>query len=416
MASSGLFLLLLQTLILNLAAELDDGRGIAETVSGIKDSEGRSSLHIAASEGNNAICVYLIDELKLDPNTKDDKGETPLHHSSIRGHHATTMFLLGRGANPDISNDKGLTTLHYAAYIGNKRIVRLLLIRAVNVDALSIAGTPLQRAACTGNLEVVKALLQHHANPNVCFPHVFSPLLASINVESLQCVKVLLEAGADPNAESIGLTPLTMAASQQDTEIIKCLLEAGADPNVTNLEGMSPLEIAAFHGDRQVFQLLFPVTAPIPKYSDWIFKGISHHLHSEEARIQREFKAKERFEEAKSKAKEAFLEKDYSAAMFLYTKAICEDPLDPILLSNRSLCWACLKNGQAALSDAMACIKLKPDWPKAHYRAGAAWSLLEKFGKAADSFFTGLKLAPDNTELQKAYQEAVEEQMKSVNV
>ncbi|KAL5711320.1 hypothetical protein ACHQM5_021789 [Ranunculus cassubicifolius] len=58
----------------NLAAELDDGRGIAETVSGIKDSEGKSSLHIAASEGNTAICFYLIDELKLDPNTKDDKG------------------------------------------------------------------------------------------------------------------------------------------------------------------------------------------------------------------------------------------------------------------------------------------------------------------------------------------------------
>ncbi|KAL5711321.1 hypothetical protein ACHQM5_021790 [Ranunculus cassubicifolius] len=83
------------------------------------------------------------------------------------------------------------------------------------------------------------------------------------------------------------------------------------------------------------------------------------------------------------------------------------DPLDPILLSNRSLCWASLKNGEAALTDALACIKLKPDWPKAHYRAGSAWRLLGEFGKAADAFFMGLKLDPINKELRKAYQLSV---------
>ncbi|KAL5711258.1 hypothetical protein ACHQM5_021733 [Ranunculus cassubicifolius] len=399
-----------------LAAELDDGRGIAETVAGIKDSEGRSSLHLAAAEGNVSICRYLIDELKFDPDLKDDKGDTPLHHASIRGRPNTTVLLIGKGANPDVTNDKGLAPLHYAAQIGDARVLRLLLSRAVNVDALSIAGTPLQRAACRGDLEAVTVLLHHHANPNICYPHVVSPLMASITVNSLQCVKLLLEAGANPNAEENGVTPLSMAASEQDAKIIRCLLKAGANPNVANREGMTPIEIAVFYGNCQGFQTLFPVTSPIPTCANWSFEGISSYLHSKEGRTQINLKAQEFFEETKSKAKDAFVEKDYNAAMFLYTKAMSHDPLDPILLSNRSLCWASLKNGEAALTDALACIKLKPDWPKAHYRAGSAWRLLGEFGKAADAFFMGLKLDPINKELRNAYQEAVEEHMKSVNL
>lgn len=53
------------------------------------------------------------------------------------------------------------------------------------------------------------------------------------------------------------------------------------------------------------------------------------------------------------------------------------DPTDATLLSNRSLCWIRLGQADLALADAKACKALKPDWPKACYREGAALRLLE---------------------------------------
>ncbi|KAF9619101.1 hypothetical protein IFM89_005115 [Coptis chinensis] len=61
-------------------------------------------------------------------------------------------------------------------------------------------------------------------------------------------------------------------------------------------------------------------------------------------------------------------------------------------------------NGYSALSDAKACIILRPDWPEAYYRAGTALSLLKKFNTAADTFLMGLKLDPGIKELQDAFQ------------
>ena len=58
-------------------------------------------------------------------------------------------------------------------------------------------------------------------------------------------------------------------------------------------------------------------------------------------------------------------------------QAIDFDPTDATLLSNRSLCWLRLGQAEHALADARACKALRPDWPKACYREGAALRLLQ---------------------------------------
>jgi hypothetical protein len=48
------------------------------------------------------------------------------------------------------------------------------------------------------------------------------------------------------------------------------------------------------------------------------------------------------------------------------------DNFDAKLLSNRSLCWLRMGDGQRAFDDAAKCKRLRPKWAKAHYRQGAA--------------------------------------------
>lgn len=60
--------------MIGVAAQLDDGKGLSHTVANIKDANKRGALHFAAREGQTEVCKYLLEELKLDVNTKDEDG------------------------------------------------------------------------------------------------------------------------------------------------------------------------------------------------------------------------------------------------------------------------------------------------------------------------------------------------------
>eukprot|EP01018_Ginkgo_biloba_P021753 Gb_17086 [translate_table: standard] len=95
-------------------------------------------------------------------------------------------------------------------------------------------------------------------------------------------------------------------------------------------------------------------------------------------------------------------------AVDAYTQAFDLDPNNATLLSNRSLCWIRLGQAEQALADAKACRVLRPDWPKACYREGAALRLLQRFDEAANAFYEGVKLDSENKELVNAFRESVE--------
>ncbi|KAL0435654.1 UNVERIFIED_CONTAM: E3 ubiquitin-protein ligase TTC3 [Sesamum radiatum] len=188
-----------------------------------------------------------------------------------------------------------------------------------------------------------------------------SPIMLSIAAHSFECLDLLLKAGADLNLVSCGVTPLAFAASQPDIEFMKILLTAGANPNVVG----TPFDFILMH-------------------------------------FKRELKRKENFLLAKQRGEEAGKKKDYLSAMVCYTEAIFFDPDDATVLSNRSLCWVHLNEGRRAVSDAQACVCLRPTWPKAHYREGVAWRLLGKYSMASEAF-----ARPENKEICKALKESV---------
>ncbi|PIA28680.1 hypothetical protein AQUCO_06700002v1 [Aquilegia coerulea] len=284
------------------------------------------------------------------------------------------------------------------------------------MNAPTDLGTPLQFAAQVCKHDVLKVLLDHGANPNLAVSLIPTPLLWSMIGNSLPCTKLLIQAGADPNNVSLGSSPLFLAAKMGQFDFIKCLLEAGADPDITDDTGMKPIEIAARNANLAEVGILFPVTSPIPACSDWSINGIMEYVHSEEGRQQVLAKIKERLFIAKSEADRALHSKEYIQAKFLYTEVIALDPTDTTALSNRSFCFACQGYPELALEDALTCIKIRPDWPEAYYRAGVALTSFEKFDMAADALLMGLKLDRENKELQDAFQKAVAGKMNSVHI
>ncbi|KAG9452554.1 hypothetical protein H6P81_005458 [Aristolochia fimbriata] len=417
----------------NLATQLDDGgKGLTKTVADVKDANKRGALHFAARNGQTEVCKYLIEELNLGDivDVKDDDGETPLLHAVRQGHVAAAKFLLEHGADPAAASHLGATPLHHAAGIGNIELLSLLISKGVDVESQSDAGAPLIWAAGHGQHEAVKFLLEQNANPNTETDDNVTPLLSSVAAGSLPCLELLIQAGANANASAGGATPLHIAADNGSTEIINCLLKAGADPNITDEEGTKSVQVAASRGNRSAVEILLPLTAPIQDVPDWSVDGIIKHMQAEgsreevhkkeETNVSKESslqktqipevtpEARKKALEAKSRGDEAFKRRDYPMAIDAYTQAIDLDPTDGTLLSNRSLCWIRLGQAEHALTDAKACRALRPEWGKACYREGAALRLLQRFDEAANAFYEGVKLDPENKELVDAFREAVE--------
>jgi Ankyrin repeats (3 copies) len=85
------------------------------------------------------------------------------------------------------------TALHLAADGCQSDIIRLLLAKKAKVDAMSLKGTPLCLAAIYGDVTTIKVLLDAGANPNLQAPHIqCTPLCTAAYNGYPEAVKLFL--------------------------------------------------------------------------------------------------------------------------------------------------------------------------------------------------------------------------------
>lgn len=89
------------------------------------------------------------------------------------------------------------------------------------------------------------------------------------------------KAGADVNfVDFSGITNLILAVQYGLPGTVQCLLDAGANPNIPDEFGRTPIEFAASEGRRDMVEMLFPLTSPIPTLPEWSIDGIISHVES----------------------------------------------------------------------------------------------------------------------------------------
>lgn len=90
-------------------------------------------------------------------------------------------------------------------------------------------------AAKTGDLEMIKTLLDKGADVNVARKDGATPLHLETNNSHLEAVEVLIDNGADVNVVTKdGVTPLLIAAQKGNLDVIEILLKKGADVLMSN--------------------------------------------------------------------------------------------------------------------------------------------------------------------------------------
>lgn len=195
---------------------------------------------------------------------------------------AIRLLLLHEDANINFP-DEGGSPLYDATYFATQTnsfsAVRFLLKHGADVNNIQgIDGTdgksPLIHAIEVHhlNLELIKLLLQHGANPNHLNKDAEgdlnkTPLCIAIARANLELVKLLLDYRADPNqmffsfkkdSSIIGIVnPLIRASESGNEEITKILLERGADiKQLIQRHGLDPLIPASAYGNVPILKLL----------------------------------------------------------------------------------------------------------------------------------------------------------------
>jgi ankyrin repeat protein len=129
-------------------------------------------------------------------------------------------------------------------------------------DALLAADPELGilEAAALGREDRLRDLLD--ADPSAMdarTPEGFDPIGLAAFLGGSGAVRLLLEAGADPDGDSaneLRVRPVHAAAAAHDRESLAALLEAGADPNARQQGGFTALHAAAHADDAKMAALL----------------------------------------------------------------------------------------------------------------------------------------------------------------
>ena len=305
-----------------------DDDGLPAPRQATADWGGLTALVFAAREGDIATAKILLDH-GADVNQTSEFGWTPLLTATQNRYYQLGKFFLEHGADPNIANKGGWNPLYIAT--DNRNIeggdyptrkpdmdhldfIKLLIDRGANVNARMASSTetrtvfthqwlyeegatPFLRAAQSGDMTLLKLLLDHGADPNINTDTGVTPLMVASGIgwvegvtyewskaQTLDVVKLLLDLGNDVNARdtSEGRTALMGAAHKGRTDVITALVERGAKLDTHDV------------GSRDTIYRLAGVTWQAIDYADGLVRvGVQSAIpHPEAAALLRDYMRK----------------------------------------------------------------------------------------------------------------------------
>ncbi len=184
----------------------------------------------AAWDGSEDIVAALLAAGAKVNARAGDTGETALMNAVSREHTAIVKMLLKAGADVAVKNRFDFNAFTSAVAANNQEMAALLLDAGAKVEDGASGLTPLQFAASSGNVEMIRFLVRRGANVNRgAKTGEQTPLLSAIQGAHPEAVQALIDLKANVNTKTKdGTTPLSAAKNGDQDDIVKILEAAGA--------------------------------------------------------------------------------------------------------------------------------------------------------------------------------------------
>jgi ankyrin repeat protein len=243
------------------ALELADGNGVTPLINAIVNA---SIIRVNRTGTSDHLKIArLLLDAGADVNATDWYGETPLWAAvDVRN------LELGRDGNDRGVRDEAFALIELLLEAGadpNARTKeypherRFILVVVGSVSWVDLTGqTPFLRAAAAGDVDVMRLLLAHGADPNIATDAGTTPLMVAAGVNwavaetfdhgneaLLGAVKLAHSLGNDVNAvNSMGVAAIHGAANRGANDVIEYLAANGARLDLADAEGRTPLDWA----------------------------------------------------------------------------------------------------------------------------------------------------------------------------
>jgi ankyrin repeat protein len=264
---------------------LDDAAAAASFGRGNDSDGGGLTPLVFAARQDCLECARVLVDAGANVNQVTHYGWTALLTATQNRHYKLASYLLEKGANPNISNNGGWSPLYLAT--DNRNIeggdyparkpdmdhmifIKALIDKGANVN-VRVCGirstpencsgdstetrtnftmqwlqedgaTPFLRASQSGDVELMKLLLVHGADPKIKTSHNVSALEVASGIawvegvtyewspeQNLEAVKMILDSGVDPNSQDDdGRAALHGAAHKGRNAVVQVLVDHGA--------------------------------------------------------------------------------------------------------------------------------------------------------------------------------------------
>ncbi|XP_066550307.1 ankyrin repeat and SOCS box protein 2 isoform X2 [Amia ocellicauda] len=200
-------------------------------------SDQATALFEASKNGHEEVVELLLSQ-NADANKPSKNGLLPLHIASQRGHYGIVSMLIPVTSKARIKRS-GISPLHLSAERNHDDILELLIESGFDVNATLSSdrsrlyedrrSTPLYFSVCNNNIDATRILLEAGANPNI---DTLNPFLVAIRQGCVKTMKLLLEHGANIDAyipTHPTTFPATIMFSMKYITLLKFLMDQGCD-------------------------------------------------------------------------------------------------------------------------------------------------------------------------------------------
>lgn len=175
---------------------------------------------------------------------------------------------LRKRVNLEVTDSQKRTPLLIATENNDVEIAWLLISAGADVNAQDAKHeTPLLRAGSDGRLQILRLMLKAKPNFKVLDRHGATPLIPAAEKGHVEVVRELVQTKINlDHRNQLGWTALMEAVvlgdgSPRYQEVVKILIEAGADPNIPDVDGITPLAHARRKKLSKIVEILESVKA-----------------------------------------------------------------------------------------------------------------------------------------------------------